>query len=102
MPAISAPPRSLPRNAPRRLDSLPALSGPRENVKRVEPAPAEAPPTPFIRIRTLLLLAVIGCAAWIGYPRAVAAWRLHEAATKVANYAVCMVGPTGPALLRDK
>lgn len=59
-------------------------------------------PRPPIRIRTLLALALIGGFAWWIHPRAVAAWKLHAAASSLANYALCMVGPTGPALLRDK
>lgn len=31
------------------------------------------------------------------FPRAKAAWRLHDQATALANYGVCMVGPTGPS-----
>jgi hypothetical protein len=34
-------------------------------------------------------------------PRMSAAFRLHSAATTFADYALCMVGPTGPSLLRD-
>jgi hypothetical protein len=63
-------------------------------------APAAAP-RPLIRIRTLLVLAVLGYAVWYFYPRAVAAWKLQTSASTVADYALCMVGPTGPSLLRD-
>ncbi|HKO54173.1 MAG TPA: hypothetical protein VJV79_40975 [Polyangiaceae bacterium] len=34
-------------------------------------------------------------------PRALAGYRVHTLATSVADYAVCMAGPTGPALFRD-
>jgi hypothetical protein len=34
-------------------------------------------------------------------PRMASAFRLHAAATTFADYALCMVGPTGPSLLRD-
>jgi hypothetical protein len=57
---------------------------------------------PPIRLRTLLALGLVTALGWSAYPRAVAAWKLHAAASSLANYAVCMVGPTGPALLRDK
>lgn len=54
-----------------------------------------------VRLRTLLALALVAAAGvWI-YPRAQAAWRLHHLANSYADYAACMVGPTGPALLRD-
>lgn len=56
---------------------------------------------PPVRIRTVLaVLLLLGLAA-LCYPRAVAAWRLHGAATSLADYGLCMAGPTGPALLRD-
>jgi len=58
-------------------------------------------PEPFIRIRTLLVLAALGAAGWFVHPRAHAAWKLHTSAGTVADYALCMVGPTGPALIRD-
>lgn len=35
-------------------------------------------------------------------PRALAYFRLYEAATDFANYAVCMAGPAGPTALRQK
>jgi hypothetical protein len=35
-------------------------------------------------------------------PRLLAYWQLHGAATGFANYALCMVGPTGPVLLKDR
>ena len=34
-------------------------------------------------------------------PRAQAAWELHDNATWLADYALCMVGPMGPDLVRD-
>lgn len=64
-------------------------------------AGAEELPRPPIRIRTLLALGLLAGLAWAAYPRATAAWKLHSAASTLANYALCMVGPTGPALLRD-
>jgi hypothetical protein len=54
-----------------------------------------------IRLRSVLLL---GLAAWFLsslVPRAIAGYRVHSLATTVADYAVCMTGPTGPALFRD-
>ncbi len=64
-------------------------------------APAAAFPRPPIRIRTLLAL---GLAAWglcSLVPRALAGYRVHTLASAVADYAVCMAGPTGPTLFRD-
>jgi hypothetical protein len=61
---------------------------------------AALPQLPF-RIRSLLLL---GLAAWFLsslVPRALAGYRVHSLASTVADYAVCMAGPTGPALFRD-
>src|SRR5690349_11731885 len=63
--------------------------------------PSEAPFEPPIRLRTLLILAILGVAVWVMHPRAHAAWQLHGAASGLADYALCMVGPTGPTLLRD-
>jgi len=56
---------------------------------------------PFVRLRTLLGLAVAGGVIAWAYPRATAAVQLHSQATLFADYALCMVGPTGPTLLRD-
>lgn len=56
---------------------------------------------PLIRLRSLLFVGLIVLAGWLLHPRAQAAWKLHSTATDLANYALCMVGPTGPALLRD-
>jgi hypothetical protein len=49
----------------------------------------------------LVVLVVLGLASAV-YPRAKAAWQLHDHATQFANYALCMVGPTGPVALRDE
>lgn len=64
------------------------------------PVAAEALRPP-VRLRTLLGLAlVVAAGLWVA-PRATAAWRLHHFANSYADYAACMAGPTGPALLRD-
>jgi hypothetical protein len=73
----------------------------------VRPAPAVAPPAhavpaPPLRLRFVLLLAVVALAISSLYPRVQAAFRLHDGAVAVANYALCMVGPTGPTLIRDR
>ena len=65
----------------------------------VETASASSAPAP--RLRHLLLVGVLGlAAAWV-YPRGQAAWELHNRSTKKADHALCMVGPTGPTLLRE-
>jgi len=58
-------------------------------------------PEPPVRLRYLLLLALIlGALGW-AFPRGHAAWRLHNLGTALADHALCMVGPTGPRLVRD-
>lgn len=56
---------------------------------------------PGIRLRYVLLVALTGLVVATGYPRAKAAWLLHDQASALANYALCMVGPTGPNVIRD-
>jgi hypothetical protein len=56
---------------------------------------------PLIRLRFVLFFGLLGLTVYLLAPRALAHWRLHGAATEFANYAQCMVGPTGPSLLRD-
>ncbi len=77
------------------------ISGP------VRPAPAAAPPVagspaPPVRLRFVLLAALLVFGAWTAYPRLQAAFRLHDTTVAVADYALCMVGPTGPTLIRDR
>ncbi|MCC6902398.1 MAG: hypothetical protein IT377_25730 [Polyangiaceae bacterium] len=93
-PFSTRPPGSLPRNVAKGAQVAAAPATLREPV-----APEEA--GPFIRLRTVLVLAMLGLAAWVLHPRAEAAWKLHSTAAQLANYGLCMVGPTGPALLRD-
>src|SRR5688572_19274940 len=57
---------------------------------------------PPIRLRFVLLLGLLGLAMWQLYPRLQAAFRLHEVTVATADYGLCMVGPTGPTLLRDR
>ena len=56
---------------------------------------------PPVRIRTLLLMALVVMAVAWAFPRARAAWQLQLSARALADYGLCMVGPTGPSLLRD-
>ena len=65
----------------------------------VQGGSASSPP---IRLRFLLLLALLAWGAWLGYPRLQAAFRLHDVTVAMADYALCMVGPTGPTLIRDR
>ena len=55
----------------------------------------------FIRGRHVLIASLLGAFVWEVVPRLSAAWALQTAATALADYALCMVGPTGPAALRD-
>lgn len=50
----------------------------------------------------MLLVGVVAMSAAWWMPRVRAAWRLHDASTQSADYAVCMAGPTGAVLLRDE
>jgi hypothetical protein len=63
--------------------------------------PSTGPALPF-RLRWLFVLIGAGLAARSLGLGAVAYWRLHATATQFGNYAACMVGPTGPELLRDR
>lgn len=63
--------------------------------------PAVAAPAPLVRIRYVLVVGVLVTAGLVLVPRARAAFQLYSAATAFADYALCMVGPTGPSLLRD-
>jgi hypothetical protein len=67
-------------------------------VVRVGPV---APPLPF-RLRTLLGVLLLGCGAVTALPRMRAAWRLHGLVSKVADYGLCMAGPTGAVAIRDE
>jgi hypothetical protein len=71
-------------------------------MRAADAPPVAAEPTlPSFRIRHLLILGLVGLLGWTAVPKLRAAWALHSAAATFANYALCMVGPTGPSLLRD-
>jgi hypothetical protein len=59
-----------------------------------------AAPLPF-RLRTLLGVLLVGCSAATVLPRMRAAWRLHGLVSRVADYGLCMAGPTGAVAIRD-
>src|SRR5437762_3605888 len=61
---------------------------------------AEAKP-PVMRLRYVLIVAILWAAGAAIAPRVRAAWQVHSVASAFADYALCMVGPTGPSLLRD-
>jgi hypothetical protein len=67
---------------------------PRVQASKLELAP--------LRLRDTLIAAGMGLALVLFVPRALAYVRLHEAASSLANYALCMVGPTGPSTLLDR
>jgi hypothetical protein len=54
-----------------------------------------------VRLRYVALVVGLLVLAAQAAPRMASAFRLHAAATTFADYALCMVGPTGPSLLRD-
>ncbi len=59
------------------------------------------PSAPFVRLRTVIALGLVAAAVGWFVPRGRATWRLHNQAVVYADYAMCMVGPTGPELLRE-
>jgi hypothetical protein len=85
----AAPPRNV------RLSGAPPAG--RAPGRQAAPASLKLP----IRIRFVLLAALLLIAVVWTYPRGVAAWRLQGVATELADYALCMAGPTGLALMRD-
>lgn len=70
----------------------------RVSASRRRPATPASPP---VRLRYLLAIVVAGWGGVSLARQARAAFDLHDAAAKAANYALCMVGPTGPKLLRE-
>jgi hypothetical protein len=66
------------------------------------PVTAVAAPAPPLRLRFVLILALVAWAIWSGYPRMQSAFRLHDVTVATADYGLCMVGPTGPTLIRDR
>lgn len=72
------------------------------HISASAPAAVTAAPAPPLRLRFVLLLALGAWVLWSGYPRLQAAFRLHDATVATADYALCMVGPTGPTLIRDR
>jgi len=55
-----------------------------------------------LRLRHLVWLSALALGVQSIVPRAVAYWQLHDVAAQVANYALCMAGPTGADLLRER
>lgn len=55
-----------------------------------------------VRLRLVLALLVAGLGVGWFVPRASAYWHLHDAATRLSDYAVCMVGSGGPELLWER
>lgn len=64
-------------------------------------AQAAAPPQLPFRLRSVLLLGLVAWGLSSLIPRALSGYRVHSLATSIADYAVCMAGPTGPTLIRD-
>ncbi len=65
-------------------------------------APAPSAVAPPFKLRFVLLIAAAAFGLWSFYPRLQAAFRLHDVTVATADYALCMVGPTGPTLIRDR
>jgi hypothetical protein len=66
------------------------------------PAVPAAPPAPPFKLRFVLVVLGVAALIWSGYPRMQSAFRLHDVTVAVADYGLCMVGPTGPTLIRDR
>lgn len=85
------PPRPVPQGA----------KGPNRALRPALPKPL-APVWPYpVRLRHLLFSTFLVTVGGIGIPKGRAAWETHDLATQVADYALCMVGPTGPQLVRN-
>jgi len=70
--------------------------------RSIAPVEVQALPEPPFRLRYVLLVGLIAAAlVWV-FPRGHGAWKLHNLGTKLADHALCMVGPTGPRLLKDE
>lgn len=83
-------------------DALPTV---RRLVHAPQPGLPEVPFKRFslpLRLRHLVWLSALALGAQSIVPRAVAYWQLHDVAAQVANYALCMAGPTGADLLRER
>jgi hypothetical protein len=75
---------------------------PQPTFPPVERGASSSPPVFPIRLRYLVLLIAAGLGLRSFGLGAAAYWQLHEAATGLANYAVCMAGPTGPQLVHAR
>lgn len=91
------------RSASARLPARGAQrAAPPDSASPVALAAAQRAPALPVRLRLVLALLVAGLGvAWF-VPRASAYWHLHDAATRLSDYAVCMVGSGGPELLWER
>lgn len=96
--SISGPVRGI-ADLQERLAGLPRSQA--REPARVTALPA-APVAPPFRLRFVLLVGLLLWGALSLYPRMQAAFRLHDATVATADYGLCMVGPTGPTLIRDR
>jgi hypothetical protein len=83
-------------------EERPSARRPQPTFPPVEQGASSSPPVLPIRLRYLVLLIAAGLGLRSFGLRAAAYWELHEAATALANYAVCMAGPTGPQLVHER
>jgi hypothetical protein len=70
-------------------------------MRASDAAVLDEPAPPLFKLRYVLIAGALWLCASAVAPRVRAAWQLHSVATAFADYALCMVGPTGPSLLRD-
>lgn len=66
----------------------------------VNSATLDFPPLPF-RLRTALGVLLVGFVAWSAIPRLEAAYRLLGVVNRVADYGLCMAGPTGAVAIQQ-
>jgi len=72
------------------------------NQRLVEDQPSTDQQRRAFRLRHVLLIGIIVWGLVWAVPRARATLELHDRATAFADYALCLVGPTGPDIVRTR
>lgn len=80
----------------------PPSGSPPDSASPVALTPARHSPELPVRLRLVLAVILGGLGVLWFVPRAGAYWHLHDAATRLSDYAVCMVGSGGPELLWER